>query len=279
MSEQLKTLLRHCVKGERAPALAILEQRPQLLNEPWPDAGFEVVQWDQAAVQKGDTPLLAASLGLGEAAGENKLTLIKDLIAFGANVNAVNSHGFSALTCASCTGQIPIVTLLLESGALVNFKGSKASSALHWAARKNHPEVCLALLRRGADLEFRHGGGLTPLHEYGMDRWWEITNEALAATKTMLVDAFRAGPHTSQVQRRGNERWARRWAFVSVIVGSGFRPLSAKLRATEAAARSEHSTSAPLPPILLDTHEKIAAYRKSLVLSNDGLLRLIVSFV
>ena len=40
--------------------------------------------------------------------------------------------------------------------------------------------------------------------------------------------AWETGPHPSQVQRRRDESWARRWPFVRVLVCSDFQPTAAR---------------------------------------------------
>jgi ankyrin repeat protein len=60
---------------------------------------------------------------------------------------------------------IIIVELLLERGANTNAKDENGSTALHEAALSGHVAVVLLLLEKGADIDTRNGRGETALHE------------------------------------------------------------------------------------------------------------------
>ena len=74
------------------------------------------------------------------------------------------------------------------------------------------------------------------------------------------------------MQRRADERWARRWAFVQVAVGHGFRPLAHQQALLAAAALPPSaqipSLTAPRPALLRDK-----------VLTDDLLFKRIMSYV
>jgi hypothetical protein len=68
--------------------------------------------------------------------------------------------------------------------------------------------------------------------------------------------------------------------LILVVVENGFRPLAARRLELEMARASLDPTAeAELPPVLLDTAEKRRAHHMGQVLTNDGLLRLVVSFL
>jgi hypothetical protein len=198
--------------------------------------------------------------------------LVEALIERGANVNACNYDGWDALIFAASMRNLPVVNVLISNGAQVN--RPKKSSALHWAARRDYPEICLTLLNHGADLFATHAGGLNPLQEYGVEN--RVSPEKRRMLMEKFVLAFRCGPHHSQVKRRKDETWVMRWPLMSVMVGCGFRPLAKKLLSS---LKDKSNEEGPIPIIVLDTHEKFVAYRRALVFANDGLLRLIVSYL
>ena len=72
------------------------------------------------------------------------------LVRAGANVNAVNRYGASALAEACTNGNAAIVKLLLESGADANTRMKGGETALMLAARSGNPETVEALLAHGA---------------------------------------------------------------------------------------------------------------------------------
>ena len=81
----------------------------------------------------------------------NKETVEK-LLKEGADVNAKNSEGYTALILASSNGHKEIVEMLLEKGADVNAKDSDGWTALMWASRNGHTETVTILLEEGADV-------------------------------------------------------------------------------------------------------------------------------
>jgi ankyrin repeat protein len=85
------------------------------------------------------TPLMLAAswLAVGEQAKEieqrqglRSTDIASALIARGANVNAANSQGVTALMIAAARGNIPMIGLLLESGADPNAKSAAGKTAL-----------------------------------------------------------------------------------------------------------------------------------------------------
>jgi len=147
-----------------------------------------LVAW--AAPARADTPLIDAALAGDRAAVERLLTS-------GADVNAANEYGATALYAASAGGHTAIVRLLLdakadpdaallsgetplmaavddghadaarllvERGADVNRKEVRGGqTALMWAAANRSPDFVRLLVERGADLRARSTGDFTAL--------------------------------------------------------------------------------------------------------------------
>ena len=89
--------------------------------------------------------------------------------------------------------------------------------------------------------------------------------EQIELRREELRVAFAEGPHPSQVQRRRDVNWARRWPFMFVVVSCGFRPLPEQLLA-----------GLSLVPLSeLPRRE----YCLRVILCSDFLLRRIVSFL
>jgi ankyrin repeat protein len=91
------------------------------------------------------TPLMvsASQLAVGEAAKEierrqglRSTDIATALIERGANVNAVNVHGVSALMIAAARGNLPMIGLLLEAGADPDLKSKAGKTAIE-IAREN----------------------------------------------------------------------------------------------------------------------------------------------
>ena len=208
------------------------------------------------------------------------LELARGLLDLGAVVDARDIVGWDALMYASNNGHAAVVTLLLDRGADPCSKDDY-ETALHMAAEKDHLQVCLILLNRGADLMAMSHIGRTALSHYGNRA--PLSNEIKEQRREQLRAAWEAGPHPSQVQRRRDERWARRWPFMFVLAGS-VRPLAYR-KALLLAAHPPVAPSAVIPAPVRRTRltraqvRRLHALNVGLVLSNEGLVRLIASFI
>jgi ankyrin repeat protein len=100
-----------------------------------------------------------------QAAMEGKMSVIKQAIADGNALSAVNFEGFSALHTAAFGGHLEIVKLLLENGAAADQRseGNKSMTALHTAAYNGHTEVVRFLLDKGIPVDDRDGEGKSAL--------------------------------------------------------------------------------------------------------------------
>ncbi|KAL6887036.1 hypothetical protein GGI43DRAFT_264528 [Trichoderma evansii] len=70
---------------------------------------------------------------------------------------------FIELIAASYYGHHAIVKLLVEKGANIEAKDSDGRTALLWAAEKGHQATVKLLVEKGADIEAKDSDGLTPL--------------------------------------------------------------------------------------------------------------------
>ena len=180
--------------------------------------------------------------------------------------------------CAAYDGHIPAATLLLDRGADMNARSNNGWNALMYAAMRDKLDCAVFLLTRGFDLEATDNNGRTALDHYGIVN--HINLEVKEQRREVLRAAFAEGPHPSQVKRRN---WNKRRALILVAAENGFRPLAARRLEQEMAHVSLDPTAnadaeVP-PPVVLDTPEKRRAHYMGQVLSNDGLLRLVVSFL
>ena len=78
------------------------------------------------------------------------LEIARALIAAGADVNATQHGGWTALHAAALHGNLPLVRLLLEAGAAANAKNDTGQTPAALAKSKNHNEVVALLAQRGA---------------------------------------------------------------------------------------------------------------------------------
>ena len=116
---------------------------------------------------------------------ELKLRVADRLIKAGADVNAHDGNGATALYTAAGYGHLELALLLIENGARVNtktaryFDGPDDLTPLHEAVR--FPDVLAALIAAKADVSARDSAGNTPLHYACLD-----TN---LASVRLLLDA------------------------------------------------------------------------------------------
>ena len=92
---------------------------------------------------------------------DRKFEKIKKLLAKGADVNARDKLGSTALLEAACRGHLEIVKLLLDKGADINAKDFNEQTALHNASLKGNLKIVKALVRAGANLDARDEYGIT----------------------------------------------------------------------------------------------------------------------
>jgi hypothetical protein len=91
------------------------------------------------------------------------LEVVRELIAAGANVNAANAYGRTALRTACCNGHVEVVRALLAAGA--DTSDVYSISILSAAASSGHVDVIRVLLAAGADATHVNRDGRTARQE------------------------------------------------------------------------------------------------------------------
>ena len=201
-----------------------------------------------------------------------------ELLDRGADPNVLVHYGHNALHQAARWGRLEIVTMLLGRGAVLESRSSSGTSALLYAALNDHFELCLLLIARGADLRVVGDDNWSALSIYGIygngGQGFDPSVKALRVAA--LKKAWREGCHPSQVQRRKDENWAKRWPLMNAATGCGLLLTAAKKAQLKATALP---TDAKLPDEPTATEEQRGALRHSKVLGNIGLVRRIASFI
>src|SRR5579884_558536 len=98
-----------------------------------------------------------------EAAKDGQAEKVLDLIKTGADVNAKDASGDTALILAAYNGRIETVKALIKSKADVNAKGSHGYTALMVAAYNGDTEMVKALIEARADVNAENKSGDTAL--------------------------------------------------------------------------------------------------------------------
>ena len=98
-----------------------------------------------------------------EAASSGNTEKVQTLLAQGANVNAKDYNGGTALMAAAFSGHTDTVQFLLAKGADIEAKEINGATALMFAALEGHTDTVKALLAKGADVNDKEKRGATVL--------------------------------------------------------------------------------------------------------------------
>jgi ankyrin repeat protein len=132
---------------------------------------------------------------LRHAACNGDINKVSNLLERGADVNATNPVGSSALTFVeACTrhddltqSRVQLVELLIAKGAAVNHQDEDGATALMYAARNGDTEAVNALLRNGASVNLADNDGETALMKAAASSCNEETVRALLSAGADLT--------------------------------------------------------------------------------------------
>ena len=124
----------------------------------------------------------AGHAALCEAASRNQLETARLLLRHGAAVNIRQPDGRRPLPEAAFRGFVEMTRLLLDHGTEINAPGSADGSALYWAVCADALEAVRELLAAGCDVNQPTAEGDTPLHRVAASnrpRAWDIAQALL----------------------------------------------------------------------------------------------------
>ena len=113
----------------------------------------------------------AGDSSLHQAAATGDASAVEKLLSVGADANATNKDGRTALHVAA---NEHVAKLLLSKGADVNARSNNGQTPLHIASGDGRKDVAEALLEDGADINAETRAGKTPLHDAAMGAQAEI---------------------------------------------------------------------------------------------------------
>lgn len=106
----------------------------------------------------------AAPRELLQAVAAGNAAAVKELLAGGANPDAVTEEHVSVLSQALMDGRLDVAAALIDGGASLNFRNEDGATPLIAAILHGTEAAVTLLIARGADLDMtRAGDGLTPL--------------------------------------------------------------------------------------------------------------------
>ena len=127
------------------------------------------------------------------AGGRGRTEIVNALIKAGADVNAKRNEVGTALMWAASEGRTETVNTLIKAGADVNAKANYlGTTALMKAAPRGHAEIVKALINAGADVNAKDSSGWTALMEVAIwgytEGYIEIVNALIEAGADDLTD-------------------------------------------------------------------------------------------
>ena len=124
---------------------------------------------------------------------EKAKAIIEALIKAGADINAKNKDGNTALHWVSECGHADVVKLLINAGADINAKNKDGDTALHRVSERGHADVVKLLIKEGAKVGVRNKEGEKPLSRAVDNGHTKVVNMLLDKDK----DSSQGGPESS----------------------------------------------------------------------------------
>ena len=115
-----------------------------------------------------------------EGSKKDVLTEVENLITAGADVNAKDKDGWTALMPAAGNGHPECVEKLIAHGADVNARSNNGWTALNWAADAGRTECVEKLIAHGADVNAKSEDGWTALIEAACCGYTECVEKLIA---------------------------------------------------------------------------------------------------
>jgi len=109
------------------------------------------------------TGLAATTTKLIESAKTGNVKKVSELLTAGAEINAVDNQGVTALSWSAFNGHSEIVKTLIEAGADINHKDNDGMTALMAAAFKGNLDIVKTLIKAGSYIQASDNSGRSAL--------------------------------------------------------------------------------------------------------------------
>ncbi|XP_056007550.1 uncharacterized protein LOC125665455 [Ostrea edulis] len=157
---------------------------------------------------RGNTPLKAAS-------EEGHVSIVKELVKKGADVNMQNESGDTPLVIACRKGHVSIVKELVKTRAGVNLQDYRGNTPLINAYKKGHVRIVEELVKAGADVNVKDEMENTPLITACVYGHANIVEELVRAGAGVNVQDYRGDAPLKIAYKKGHVR------IVEVLVKAG----------------------------------------------------------
>ena len=163
-----------------------------------------------------------------------------------------------------------LIIELLKRGCDINILHPTGWNALMFAAECHRIETVLLLINKGANLMNTAINGSNALSLYGLRATPSITIQQKTECRNIMLYVW------LDKQRR-DDNWERRWSFMNAMYGSGYKLLLSK----EMVLKMETNSLNKLVKIkiILKTPEEKHAYLRDSVFYNEGLVRIVGSYL
>jgi len=98
-----------------------------------------------------------------DAVRSNNVVAVREAISSGANVNAKDKNGWTALMQAAYNNSLEVAKLLIKKGADVNARDIQGNTILIVALENNSLEIAKLLIEKGTDINAKNNGGESAL--------------------------------------------------------------------------------------------------------------------
>jgi ankyrin repeat protein len=148
----------------------------------------------QANVSGGLDAQLVAAAGKGDTA------TVQSLLQQGANIEARDNYGETALMEAAGRGHTDTAILLLDKGANIEAKDNYSATALVHAAESGHTDTVILLLDKGANIEAADKDGYTALMRAAGDGYADMAKVLLERGAKVVVAQQSNSPGTPDAE-------------------------------------------------------------------------------
>ncbi|KAI1029421.1 hypothetical protein LB504_010700 [Fusarium proliferatum] len=114
--------------------------------------------------------------------------ILELLLQSGADANASDVRGHTALYMASYYGFTDVMEILIKNGAYMDIKSASGETPLHYGSRRGHFAATQLLLQTGADIGSKDNCGRTPLHHACRSGNLEVVKLIIGSSQTQTLD-------------------------------------------------------------------------------------------
>ncbi len=149
------------------------------------------------------------------------------LLEKGANIEAKNKFGYTALHLAAYFGELEVATALIEKEENKKEVNQNQKTPLHLAAQEGHAAIVNLLLEKGANIEAEDKYGKTPLHLATFRGHTEVVS-ALKEAKAAETELIAKDPNLKRYEKEKSRYSPLMCAINNILLSNSKRDKSEK---------------------------------------------------